>query len=140
MINIENVTCRFSKRTILENISLEIQNHLCILGANGSGKSTLAKAITSLIPFVGSISIEGEKSEELSLKKRAKLLSYIPAKLEIYDTFMSVEEFVLLGRFAHKKSFFDYSKSDKTIAKESIKLLKIEYLKKHAISSLSSGE
>ena len=140
MIKIENLSCHFKEKSVLENVSLNIKNHLCILGANGSGKSTLAKAISSLVAFNGSIFIGDEKSEKLSLKERAKLLSYIPAKLEIYDTFMSVDEFVLLGRFAYKKSLFDYSKSDKTIADGSIKLLKIEHLRESSISSLSSGE
>ena len=140
MIKLKNIQCKFDKRVILESISLEIPSHLTILGANGSGKSTLAKAISSLTPFDGTISIDETDIHNLSLKEKAKLLSYIPAKLEIYDSFISVEEFVLLGRFAYKKSFLDYSYKDKTIAKESIKLLKLEHLNDSAISSLSSGE
>ncbi len=140
MIELKNLRCEFDDKTILENINLTIDKHLSILGANGSGKSTLAKAICSLIEFHGEIFIDGKNIHSLSLKEKAKTLSYIPAKLEMYDTFISVEEFVLLGRFAHKKSFFDYSTKDKNITKQTLEFLKIDHLKKHRIDSLSSGE
>ncbi len=140
MINLKNITCEFDKRVILKDISLEIPSHLSILGANGSGKSTLAKAISSLIPFHGNISINGDDTKKLSLKEKAKLISYIPAKLEIYDSFITVEEFVLLGRFPYKQSFLDYSDKDKKIAKNTLEFLKISHLSSNTISSLSSGE
>ena len=59
---------------------------------------------------------------------------------EIYDTFLTVYEFVLLGRFPHKKSFFEYSKKDKNITIQTLEFLKIAHLKNHTINSLSSGE
>jgi len=140
MITLKNLTCSFQNRVILENINLEINSHLSILGANGSGKSTLAKAICSLIKFDGKVMIDSEDIKELSLLQRAKLLSYIPAKLEIYDSYITVEEFVLLGRFPYKKSFFEYSDKDKNITKETLEFLKISHIKNNAVSSLSSGE
>jgi iron complex transport system ATP-binding protein len=140
MIRLDSICVKYDNKTILKNISLDINNHLNILGANGSGKSTLAKAICSLVEFEGSVSIEGCNVKELSLKERAKLLSYIPAKLEVYDPYISVEEFVLLGRFAHKKSFLDYSLKDKKISKKTLEFLKISHLAKHTLNSLSSGE
>ena len=140
MIELKDLKCAFDKRVILEDVSLKIKSHLSILGANGSGKSTLAKAICSLIEFSGEVNINGTNIEELSLNEKAKMLSYIPAKLEIYDSFITVEEFVLLGRFPYKKSFFEYSEKDKNIAKETLEFLKISHLKDNSVSSLSSGE
>ena len=140
MIDIKDLTCTFNAQTILQNINLNIQSHLCILGANGSGKSTLAKAICGLIEQDGEVSINATDIKEFSLIQKAKLISYIPAKLEIYDSFISVEEFVLLGRFAYKRSFFEYSDKDKDIAQETLEFLKISHLKEHAVCSLSSGE
>ena len=140
MIELKNLKCSFDKRIILEDISLKIENNLSILGANGSGKSTLAKAICSLIEFDGEVTINSINIKELSLNEKAKALSYIPAKLEIYDSFISVEEFVLLGRFPYKKSFLEYSQKDKNIAKQTLEFLKISHLKDNSVSSLSSGE
>ena len=140
MINLQNLSCSFNQKTILQNINLEIKEHTTILGANGSGKSTLAKAICSLLKYDGEVIINSTNTKELNLIQRAKLLSYIPAKLEVYDPFISVEEFVLLGRFAYKKSFFEYSLQDKNITSQTLDFLKIYHLKEHTITSLSSGE
>ncbi len=140
MIELKNVSCSFSKRTILENISVKIENHVTILGANGSGKSTLAKTICSLTEYYGEITINNINIKKLSLNEKAKILSYIPAKMEIYDPFISLKEFVLLGRFPHKKSFFDYSDKDKTIATKTLKFLNISHLQENSLGSLSSGE
>ena len=140
MIQLNSITCKFDNKTILKDINLQIKNHLSILGANGSGKSTLAKAICSLVEYEGEVLIDSTNTKELSLIDRAKTLSYIPAKLEVYDSFITVEEFVLLGRFPYKKSFFEYANKDKNITKQTLEFLKIAHLKNHTISSLSSGE
>ena len=140
MIRLDSLSVKYDDKTVLNDISLSIENHLSILGANGSGKSTLAKALCNLIDYDGKISIDDKDIKEFSLKERAKLLSYIPAKLEVYDPFISVEEFVLLGRFAHKKNFLDYSDKDKKIAQNTLEFLNISHLSKHTLNSLSSGE
>lgn len=140
MIELKELSCSFDGRVILENVSLKIDSHMSILGANGSGKSTLAKAICSLVDFFGNIEIEGKKTQAYTPNQRAKMLSYIPAKLDIYDTYITVEEFVLLGRFPHKESFFDYSAKDKNITLQTLEFLKIMHLKDTPLTSLSSGE
>jgi len=140
MIELKNIKCAFDKKVILKNISLEIKNHLSILGANGSGKSTLAKAICGLSKFEGEVFLNAKNIEDISLRDKAKLISYIPAKLDIYDTYILVEEFVLLGRFAYKKNFLDYSDKDRKITKETLEFLKISHLSSNIVSSLSSGE
>ncbi len=140
MIELKNLRCSYDNKLILDNVNLKINSHVSILGANGSGKSTLAKAICNLVKFQGKVEIENLDTKDISALEMAKVISYIPAKLEIYDSFINVEEFVLLGRFPYKKSFFEYSSSDKSIAKQTLEFLNITHLKEHSVSSLSSGE
>ena len=140
MIELKNLTCRYDDKPILQDVNIKITDHLSILGANGSGKSTLAKAICNLIDYEGEIEIKSTNIKELSLLDKAKNISYIPAKLEVYDIYITVEEFVLLGRFPYKKSFFEYSFQDKKIVERTLEFLKIAHLRDHTISSLSSGE
>lgn len=140
MIKLKNLYCSYDKEEILKDVSLNIENHLSVLGANGSGKSTLAKAICSLIEYKGEIAIQSQNLQELSLNERAKQISYIPAKLEIFDSHITLFEFVLLGRFPYKTSFFDYSQKDKNIAKNTLEFLKLSHLSSHTLNSLSSGE
>jgi len=139
-LTLTNLTCGYNNVPLLENITLTIDSHLSILGANGSGKSTFAKALCNLIPFSGGVELFGQDVRDIALKEKAKLISYIPAKLDIYDPYMTLEEFVLLGRFAHKESFKSYANEDKKIALACSDLLGISHLNEHSVASLSSGE
>ena len=140
MIELKKVSISYDNNPLLKDISLNIESHLSILGANGAGKSTLAKALSSLIDFKGKIFIDGINIKDIPSKERAKLLAYIPAKLDVYDAYISLFDFVLLGRFPFKKNLFDYSLQDREITKESLEYLNISHLAKHPLNSLSSGE
>ena len=140
MIELRCVTCAYKDKEVLKNINLKTASHINILGANGSGKSTLAKTICGIIPYGGDVILNSTNIKELSLKTKAKTISYIPAKLDVYDEHISVNEFVLLGRFAYKESFFSYTKKDEALRDKYIKLLGIKHLKNHTLNSLSSGE
>ena len=140
MIKSANLSISFENKNILKDVTLEVQNHLSILGANGSGKSSFAKALSGLIEYDGSIEIDSQNIKTLTPNARAKLLSYIPTKLELYDKLITVEEFVLLGRFPYKESLFSYAKKDYNIVKEMLEFLGISHLAKHTIAELSSGE
>ena len=88
------LTCRYDDTNIIDNISLHVKNHLSILGANGSGKSTFAKALCHLISYHGEIVIDGKNIQTLSPLELAKSITYIPAKLEVHDPYITVFEFV----------------------------------------------
>jgi len=140
MIELHSLTCNYGEKVVLEDLTLTIASHISILGANGSGKSTLAKAICDMITYDGNIILDGKNIQTYTDKERARKIAYIPTKLDFYDEFLSLEEFVLLGRFAHKKNFFDYSVQDRKKAQEQMDFLHLSHLKKHTLSSLSSGE
>lgn len=139
-ITLNNFLCKYDETIILNKTNLTIDNHLTLLGANGSGKSSLAKAICDLVHYDGDIFINNKNIKTFSLLKKAQTISYIPAKLDVYDLFITLKEFVLMGRFAHKKSYFDYSFDDKKLADNAISLLNLSHLKEHTLNSLSSGE
>jgi iron complex transport system ATP-binding protein len=68
---------------ILDDISLTIdKKNLIILGSNGCGKTTLAKVISGL-----------NDNGVLDNKR----INYIPTKLDIFDEFMSVNEYLELS-------------------------------------------
>ncbi|EKP0304500.1 ABC transporter ATP-binding protein [Aeromonas veronii] len=57
-LQVENVSCRYNGRNVLEQLSLTVADNeiVCLLGASGCGKTTLLKAIAGLLPLVeGSI-------------------------------------------------------------------------------------
>lgn len=140
MIELQNLSCSYGEKTILKDVNITIPSHLAILGANGSGKSTLAKCLSNISEYQGGIFIDGKNIKEIELKELAKRISYIPTKLEIYDEFISVFDFVLLSRYPYKESFFDYTQEDKAKVHDALKMLNILPLQNHSVHSLSSGE
>lgn len=48
MLKVSNVSLRFGKRTLFENVNMEFQNGNCygLIGANGAGKSTFLKILS----------------------------------------------------------------------------------------------
>ena len=77
---------------------------------------------------------------ELTHKKIAQLISYIPQKSIIIPN-ISVFDYVLLGRFPLLKNSWDnYTKKDYEIVENNINLLNIKELRDRNIETLSGGE
>lgn len=127
MLEIKNYNSK-----ILHNISfcLNENENMIILGENGAGKSTLAKVLTNLISN-DCVKIFDEKLSLMSSKKRIELVNYIPTKLEIFDEYITLNEFLELS--------FIKNTNNKKI-KELLKLLSLEKLQNKTISTFSSGE
>lgn len=143
IINIEKLNYSYGRKEVLKELSLDIdENKLTgIIGPNGCGKSTLAKNIIKYINGkFESFKIMDTDIRELSHKKIAQLISYIPQKSIIIPN-ISVFDYVLLGRFPLLKNSWDnYSEQDYEIVEKNINLLNIRELKDRNIETLSGGE
>lgn len=90
MIQVNNVTLRFGKRTLFENVNLKFTAGNCygLIGANGAGKSTFLKLLTGEIDTTSGDIIIG-KGERLSVLKQDHYA---------YDD-MRVLDVVLMGNY-----------------------------------------
>jgi ATPase subunit of ABC transporter with duplicated ATPase domains len=71
MIQVNNVTLRFGKNTLFEDVNIKFTNGNCygLIGANGSGKSTFLKLLSGeLETTTGDITIG--KDERISILKQ----------------------------------------------------------------------
>lgn len=120
------------KSDILNNITFTLNDNdnLIILGENGAGKSTLAKVLSNLIENQD-VKLFGEKLDLIADNKRAALINYIPPKLEIFDEYLTLREFMELASITS----VDNEKITKLI-----KLLKLEKLENRYCKAFSSGE
>ncbi len=100
MLSINDVTIRYETRTVLRNISLDVNagEVLALIGPNGVGKSTLIRACSgNLKPMGGHITIDGQDMHRLRVEDRAKLIAVVPQAVRLPEMF-SVFETVLMGR------------------------------------------
>ena len=115
---------------ILHDITFELKKgqNLIILGSNGAGKSTLAKVLCGITPSKN-INIYNQELQTLNAKERTQLINYIPAKLEIFDEYITLNQYLNLSRLHTLLE-----------SKNMLKLLEIEHLKNKPCQQLSSGE
>ena len=71
MLKVSNVSVRFGKRILFENVNVEFNNNNCygVIGANGAGKSTFLKVLSGEIPTTTGIISLG-KGERISTLKQ----------------------------------------------------------------------
>lgn len=136
LVSCKNISVNYDGAPALENVTFSVceGDYICIAGENGSGKSTLLKAILGLHPIAG-----GEIIFDKKLSRRE--IGYLPQQLKEQNDFPAkVMEVVISGLLNRSamKSFF--TKSDKAVAREKMKLLGIEGLENHSYRELSGGQ
>lgn len=95
---VDNLSTGYGKKRILENIcfSLEPGTLTGLLGANGSGKSTLLKALCGQLPYQGDCRFMSISLHTLSVRRLAKIISYIPQRSGI-SLSLPLMDVVLMG-------------------------------------------
>ena len=136
MIDVQNLTKRFSGRTAVDGISFQVQQGEIVgfLGPNGAGKSTTMRMLTGYLPPTsGSASISGHDVFNDSLKARREI-GYMPENVPLYED-MRVGEY-LSFRAALKGVRFRDVRSSVDRAMEYTGLAEV---KKKMIGTLSKG-
>lgn len=106
LIEVKNISARYTKENIIEHISFEIEKGelVGLLGVNGSGKSTLAKAICNILDHSGQVTINDQTVESLRPTQLASVISYIPQQSGI-GIDISVLSVVMMGFNSKLKLF-----------------------------------
>ena len=97
-LSVSHLSAGYGNGHVIDDVSFEA-NRGClmgILGANGSGKTTLLKSICGILPHSGTCRLEQTCLERLSVRKMARLCSYIPQRSGICLD-ISVLDVVLMG-------------------------------------------
>lgn len=143
MIALNNISCGYGKKIILNNISLNIQQGqlTCLLGKNGVGKTTLFKTILGLLPIAnGTITYKNKAFKTFSQKEFAKFISYVPQAHGTPFPF-KVLDVILMGQHIHTLGLAGSPKKEnKNVVMECIKALGIEDLTHKTFSKLSGGQ
>jgi iron complex transport system ATP-binding protein len=142
ILEVKNLFCNYSNASILKDINFTVSKGemLSILGTNGSGKTTLLKTISSIIkPARGEILLQGKKMKNISLQERS---TKIAAVMQFQNSaYMTVEEYVLLGRLPYFKKFqFFETQKDIDLVYKYLKLTNTLQLKDMPFNEISGGE
>lgn len=113
---------------------------LCILGPNGSGKTTLLRCMLGQLKLTGGrLLLDGKKVQKYSARGLAKLLAYVPQTPQSAFSF-SVQELVLMGRFAHGGALGLASAEDLAVAKLAMQMTHTLEFAERSLEELSGGE
>lgn len=141
-MRLESVWFSYGRRWVVRNVTfLACAGEItAIVGPNGAGKSTILKIASGFLrPQRGSAAVLGRETAALPARERGKLLTYMGAETEPVFGF-TVEEAVLLGRFAHTGPLRKESPEDAEAALRAMRILDLETLAKRPVTDLSSGE
>ena len=132
LIEAKNVKLGYENHIVLDKVNFNIDegDFDIVVGSNGAGKTTLIKAILGLIkPLNGSITYNDLKQN---------FIGYMPQETKVDSNFhASAMEIVLSGTL--NKTLF-YTKKEKKLALDNLKLLGISNLKDKSFSELSGGQ
>ncbi len=140
--SINKFSCGYPGRFVLNDISFDIDkgSFTGIIGPNGSGKTTLFRGVSGELPFLrGNIMLNGKHIQDMNLKEKAQNIAIVTQQIEAGN--MTVEEYVLMGRFPYRKNFqFFETKEDIEIANKYIELTGVSHLREKNMNALSGGE
>jgi len=143
IITIKNLTKRFGKLNVLDDISLTIEKGktTVIIGPSGCGKTVLIKHIIVLLrPTLGEVYFHDQRIDNMSEKHLAKVrtqMGYLFQSGALFDS-MTVEENIIFPLQQHSK-IKDREKLN-AIAKEKLQLIGLDGYQEYYPAKLSGGQ
>ena len=110
-----------------------------MIGPNGAGKTTLLRAVAGLVHCEGSISLFGSETSDLPRRERARLIAVV-AQDPATPPWMTVSEYVLLGRTPHFGYLAKESREDVAAAARALDRLDLTRYADRLLGTLSGGE
>lgn len=102
-LKVEDLSIARGGRSLLRCVSFAAAagEFIGIVGPNGAGKTTLLRALAGLeTPFAGEVSLDGVAVADMTARRRARALAYLPQSREIHWA-VTAEAVVSLGRFSY---------------------------------------
>ncbi len=141
MIQFEQVKIGYTAALAEISLSqLEKGKMYALIGSNGSGKSTFLRTICGRQkPVTGAIHINGKLVSQMNQNELAQTVAFVPSKFPEMD-FMSVFDFIALGRTPYLNSIGRLSEEDLELVNQVIEQVQIQHLQTKRTNELSDGE
>ncbi|MCP4144611.1 MAG: ABC transporter ATP-binding protein [bacterium] len=140
-LDIKHLRLTLDHKDIVSDVSLAVDpgGYMAIVGPNGAGKTSILKCIAGIHSYTGSIAVAGNNLEDLSAKKRAQRIAYVPQAGGRTAPF-TCRELVAMSRYPHKTVMSGLSKRDAEIVDEKMELTTIAGFADRQLDTLSGGE
>jgi iron complex transport system ATP-binding protein len=129
---------------VLSDLSFTAEpgSYWCLAGPNGSGKSTFLKLACGLLPggrMTGELSWNGKPLPDWTRLELAREIAFVPGSIATQFP-VTVEDFVLQGRFARSRVWARATKTDHAVTHKVLERSGIDALSRSAITEISAGE
>ncbi len=140
-IELREVSVTLGGSRVVESVSATVGTGewLALIGPNGAGKTTLLRAIARLVAFTGSISLAGQPSSGLGRSELSRHLAVVPQEPST-PPWMTVAEYVLLGRTPHLGALAREGVRDRELAARALARLDLLGYRDRRLGTLSGGE
>ena len=129
-------------RPALDGVSCAVRGAelVAVVGPNGSGKTSLVRALTGLVPLAGgAVLVEGRPVGAWERPEFARVVGVVPQREELVFP-LTVEETVLLGRYARLGPLAAPAAADTEAVRAALRRCDVEGLARRSVDSLSGGE
>lgn len=146
-ITFSNVSASYGKgpgaKRVLDGLSFTVSSptRLVILGENGSGKTTLLRILSGILPYEGSVTVDGRELSLLTREEAATRFAFLEQLSGAYFSY-TVRETVSHGRYLRQKArpLFHPSEEDEEAVTRILEETGLTALSMRRIDTLSGGQ
>jgi iron complex transport system ATP-binding protein len=140
-IALDGVTVRLGGRPVVDAVDLQIGEGewVALIGPNGAGKTTLLRAVAGLVRFEGTVLLHDRDTRSLRRRELAQQLAVVPQEPST-PPWLTVSEYVLLGRTPYLGSLAREGKEDRDAAARALVRLDLVEFRERTLGTLSGGE
>lgn len=141
MISVENLKVSMGKKQILKDINFTAKDgeFVALIGPNGSGKSTLLRSVAGMIPYEGSISLDGKEIAHMKRRDYAKRMAMV-SQFNDGAFELTVMDMVLMGRSPYHSFWEGEGEEDMALAEKAMEEVGLSSYRHRPLGELSGGE
>jgi len=140
-IELTGVSVALGGRDVVREIDATVEkgDWVGLIGPNGAGKTTILRAVCGLVGYRGSVAVQGDEVSDLPRRELGRRIALVP-QVPSTPVWMTVGEYVLLGRTPHLGALARESESDRVIVTRALQRLDLLPYAERPLGTLSGGE
>ena len=143
MIEVSDLRAGYGGREVLHSVGFTLADgeNLAVLGPNGCGKTTLLRALAGLLPFEGTIRLDGKPLSGMRPRERAARVGLMSQTMQIPFDY-TVREVVRMGRYRLQRRALlsGETEADESAAEEAMRVTGLLPLADRRVTALSGGQ